>query len=173
MRNIVLIGMPGSGKSTTGVILAKTLGVEFVDIDRLIQKTTGKLLYEIIETEGIEAFLDIEMKTILAFQADSTVIATGGSAVLREESMLHLHKHSITVYLDVPFPILEKRIHNIKTRGIAADADLSLADIYRHRKPFYEKYADLTVPCGDQSVEDNVALILQCIVDFCSDCNNP
>jgi len=165
MKNIVLIGMPGSGKSTLGVILAKTLGVEFIDTDILIQKTKGRLLQDMIEQDGITAFLDIERDTILSLNVTNTVVATGGSAVLREQSMQHLKNNGVIVWLSLPCSIIERRVNNITTRGIAAKKGEDIRDIYRARQPFYEKYCDIEIDCKGNSVEKNVSLILKKLIE--------
>ncbi|MBR5307430.1 MAG: shikimate kinase [Clostridia bacterium] len=153
--------MPGCGKSTLGVLLAKTLGYEFIDTDLIIQKNTGRLLHKIVEEDGKESFLDIERDAILTLtQSENTIIATGGSAVLREEAMEHLKKNGIVVYLSLPYLAVSKRIRNIKTRGIAFGEDETLRDIYNQRLPYYERYADITMRCDLASVEKNVTRIV-------------
>lgn len=160
MKNIILIGMPGCGKSTMGVLLAKTLGYEFVDTDLIIQKNTGRLLHKIVEEDGKEAFLDIEKDAILTLSTDGAVIATGGSAVLRADAMEHLRKNGIVVYLSLPYMAVSKRIRNIKTRGIAFGEGETLRDIYNQRLPYYEKYADITLRCDFGTVEKNVTKLV-------------
>ena len=160
MKNIILIGMPGCGKSTMGVLLAKTLGYEFVDTDLIIQKNTGRLLHKIVEEDGKEAFLDIEKDAILTLSTDGAVIATGGSAVLRADAMEHLRKNGIVVYLSLPYLTVSKRIRNIKTRGIAFGEGETLRDIYNQRLPYYEKYADITLRCDFGTVEKNVTKLV-------------
>ena len=147
--NIVLIGMPGSGKSTVGVILAKTLSMDFVDADILICRRENTTLQEILDSRGLDAFLQVEEDTILEMDCRSTVIATGGSVPLRGKSMEHLAKRGTFVYIDVPLPELEKRIRNITTRGIAFAPGQTLADIYELRTPIYRKWADITVHVTD------------------------
>lgn len=148
MKNIVIIGMPGAGKSTMGVILAKTLGRHFIDTDIVAQETTGRLLQEIIDEEGIAAFLRTEEQTILSLHGHHAVIATGGSVVFSEKAMKHLKKEGVVVYLKISFEEMVSRLRNITTRGIVLAAGQSLHDMYTRRVPLYEKYADITVDCS-------------------------
>lgn len=161
MTNIVLIGMPGAGKSTVGVILAKAKRKKFVDTDLLIQEETGRHLQEILDTDGPAAFRKIEEETVLSHSFRNTVIATGGSVVLGERAMEHLRRGGAVVYLEVPFPEIEKRLSNITTRGIVLEKGQSLRTIYDQRVPLYEKYADITVNCSGHDFERVVAKILE------------
>jgi len=147
-QNITLIGMPGSGKSTVGVLLAKAAGLSFTDTDLLIQNIHERLLQEIIDTDGIQKFLEYEQEIILSFFPHKCVIATGGSAVLSSFAMHHLKKISVIVYLKTDFNCLKKRIHTITGRGIVMGKDQTLSDVYMEREPLYEKYADITVDGG-------------------------
>ena len=147
-KNIVIIGMPGAGKSTMGVILAKTLGRHFIDTDIVAQETTGRLLQEIIDEEGTAAFLSREEQTILSLKGHHAVIATGGSVVFSEKAMNHLKKDGVVVYLNISFEEMVSRLRNITTRGIVLAAGQSLHDMYTQRVPLYEKYADITVDCS-------------------------
>ena len=164
-KNIVLIGMPGSGKSTIGVILAKTLGMDFVDADILICRRENTTLQEILDDRGLDAFLQVEEDTILEMNCTDTVIATGGSVPLREKSMEHLAENGTFVYIDVPLPELEKRIRNITTRGIAFAPGQTLADIYELRTPIYQKWADVTVrvETSDNATEHVVEEIIRAL----------
>ena len=161
MENIVLIGMPGVGKSTAGVVLAKVLGYRFIDADLLIQQEENRLLHEIIEQEGTEAFLEIENRVNVGIQAEKAVIATGGSVVYGREAMEHLSGIGTVVYLKLPFEKLEKRLHNIKGRGVVLKEGQSLWDLYQERTPLYEKYADLTVEEAHLDVEQTIAVIVK------------
>ncbi len=166
MKNIILTGMPGSGKSTLGVLLAKTLGAEFVDTDLIIQSKTGRLLHKIVEEDGKEAFLDIERDAILTLEREgNTVIATGGSAVLRKESMDHLKKNGVVVYLYLPYISVSRRIRNIRTRGIAFGKGETLLDLYKYRKPYYENTADIIINCDLATAEKNLKRILKVLSD--------
>lgn len=160
MKNIILIGMPGAGKSTVGVILAKTRGMKFIDTDIAIQETTGRLLQEIIDTDGPDAFKTIEEKTILSLHCHHAVIATGGSVVFSEKAMEHLTKDGVVVYLKISFEEMEKRLKNITTRGIVLLAGQSLFDMYTRRVPLYEKYADITIDCSQDDFENSVQKII-------------
>ena len=166
MKNIILIGMPGAGKSTIGVILAKTLGIDFMDTDIEIQKRTGEVLCKTLERSGVKGLLDEEENAIKALDLTSRrcVVATGGSAVLREDSMKHLKDNGVCVYLKLPYTVISRRVNNRDTRGIAAENNETLKDIYNYRVPFYEKYADFTVDCKGNSVEKNVAEILRVLI---------
>ena len=164
MKNIVLIGMPGCGKSTLGVLLAKELGMDFVDTDIVIQQRTGQLLQTTLDERGVEGLLDEEEAAIRSLDmSKGRVIATGGSAVLRENSAEYLRKNSVCVYLSLKLEDIEKRVRNRKTRGIAADKNMTLADIFEYRTPFYERCADITVCCSGYSPEENVAFIVNAL----------
>lgn len=162
MKNVVMVGMPGSGKSTIGDILAKSLGFDFVDTDLVICKREGKKLQEIIDTEGLEKFLEIEQQVGEEISPVNSVVATGGSMILSDEAMKNLKKDGIVVYVEVPLKILKKRITNMKTRGIAFKKGETLEDIFRVRTPLYEKYADITITADENTVpEDCVNQIVE------------
>jgi shikimate kinase len=160
MKNIVLIGMPGAGKSTMGVILAKTLGRTFIDTDIVAQETSGRLLQEIIDEDGTDVFLKTEETTILSLHGHHAVIATGGSVVFSTKAMQHLKKDGIVIYLDISFDEMVRRLNNIMTRGIVLATGQSLRDMYNQRVPFYEKYADITINCSGIDFETCIGNIL-------------
>lgn len=143
--NIILIGMPGCGKSTVGVVLAKTLGMRFCDADLVIQERTGRKLQDILDTDGLDAFLACEEEALLSLHTDNTVIATGGSAVYSAKAMAHLKAGGKAVYLYVSRGCVEKRLRNFSRRGVAIAEGMTLCDLYDERAPLYEKYADVTV----------------------------
>ena len=151
--------MPGAGKSTIGVVLAKTAALEFVDTDLLIQKQTGRKLQEIIDKDGIDAFLKTEGEVIASISVKNSVIATGGSAVFSESAMNNLSRDGVIVYLDVPLDEIKRRIDNITTRGIAMKSGETLETVYNERLPLYKKYADIIVPSND--TENTVKKILE------------
>lgn len=156
MNNIVLIGMPGAGKSTIGVVLAKVLGKKFIDTDILIQEREQKLLQEILDEKGTMEFLKIEEKVLMSAAFKNTVIATGGSAVYSESAMENLKRNGISIYLKLPYNEIKNRLQDITTRGVVMGNNQSLLDIYKERIPLYEKYADLEVDCEGRSVESIV-----------------
>ncbi len=156
MKNIILIGMPGVGKSTVGVILAKELGKNFADTDLLIQEHYRGLLCELIENHGIEGFLNLEGGFIENLQVNNTVIATGGSVVYKNKAMEHLKNSGKVVYLKISFEELEKRLNNLKGRGVVLKNGQTLRDLYHERIPLYEKYADITVDEAGLSIEETV-----------------
>ncbi len=158
-KNIILIGMPGAGKSTIGVLLAKSLLMDFTDTDLLIQRKCSAALCKIIEEKGIDEFLQIENDVICATEFYNCVVATGGSAVYGEEAMAKLGSEGTVVYLKVGPDELEKRINNIHTRGIAMKEGTSIAQLYEERAPLYEKYADIIVDCAALTPEECVDAI--------------
>lgn len=149
MDDLTLIGMPGSGKSSVGVVLAKALGYGFVDADLLIQAREGALLQELLDKHGVEAFLDMEERAIRSIDCHRSVIAPGGSCVLRDAAMEHLKSLGQVVYLRLDYPTLEKRVTNLASRGIAFAPGQSLRDVYDQRAPLYERWADVCVDVTD------------------------
>lgn len=150
MKNMILIGMPGTGKSVVGKALAERLGYAFVDADDVIVETTGKTLPEILRTEGLDAFLKIEARVGETMDYKNTVIATGGSMVLYETAMNHLKENGIVVWLETPLSQISSRMPaDLTDRGIAAPQGMTIRQIYEQRKPLYAKYADLIVVSQD------------------------
>lgn len=156
MNNVILIGMPGSGKSTVGVVLAKRLGYHFLDSDLVIQERTGKLLHQLIEEHGEEGFLKLENDINASIQVQDTVIATGGSAVYGEEAMQHLGQLGVIVYLKLSYEELESRLGDLHERGVVLKPGYTLADLYAERIPLYERYADLTVEGNGKDIRQVV-----------------
>ena len=154
--NIVLIGMPGVGKSTIGVILAKVLGYRFVDADLLIQEQEGKLLREIIEEKGTEGFIQVENRVNASIKAEKSIIATGGSVIYGQEAMEHLKEIGTVVYLRVSYAILEKRLADIKGRGVVLKEGQTLETLYEERSKLYEQYADIEISEEGLNVEQTV-----------------
>ena len=161
MKTIVLIGMPGVGKSTAGVVLAKVLGYEFIDADLIIQQQEGKLLREIIAEVGTDGFIEVENRVNSQIEVEKSVIATGGSVVYGKEAMLHLREIGTVVYLKVSYDILEKRLHDIKGRGVVLKDGQDLRGLYEERVPLYEKYADITVCEDNLNVEQTIEKITE------------
>lgn len=143
--NITMIGMPSSGKSTVGVLLAKRLGFSFVDVDIVIQEKEGRLLKEIISDEGMDGFLKVEERINAGLDVQLSVIAPGGSVIYGEEAMKHLKEISEVVYLKMSYEEMENRIGNVVDRGVALKPGFTLRDLYNERVPYYERYADITI----------------------------
>ena len=159
MDNIILIGMPGSGKSTVGVMLAKALGMRFLDVDLLIQEREGALLQALIDTRGVERFLDLERDAVCSLDCRGAVVAPGGSCVCREESIAHMRALGTVVYLQLSLADVEGRIPNLSSRGIALSPGQTLADVYQYRAPLYERCAHITVPIRGQSLTETVEAV--------------
>jgi shikimate kinase len=151
--NIVLVGMPGAGKSTLGVLLAKALGMGFVDTDIVIQQHEGRLLQDIIDNNGLEKFLKIEEHIISALNVKNSVIATGGSVIYSEKAMTALKQGGPVIYLHVTHDEIQKRLTNIKSRGIVIKEGYSLRDVYQERVPLYIKASHTTVDCSNKDIE--------------------
>ena len=143
--NITLIGMPASGKSSVGVVLAKRLGKKFVDTDIVIQEKYGKLLKELIEEHGDEGFREIEDEVNAGLDLDNSIISPGGSVVYGEKAMQHLKEISVIIYLELSYTAIKSRLGDLRERGITLKEGQSLKDLYLERVPLYEKYADITV----------------------------
>lgn len=165
-KNIVLIGMPGVGKSTVGVILAKILGYEFIDTDLLIQQSEGRLLREIIADSGVDGFIEIENKVNSNISVEKSVIATGGSVVYGEEAMRNLSESGIIVYLKLDYKKLRYRLGNIKNRGVVIRYNQRLYDLYSERIPLYEKYADIIVDENHCGVEKTINKIIVQLAEY-------
>ncbi|MBQ9120578.1 MAG: shikimate kinase [Lachnospiraceae bacterium] len=162
-NNVILIGMPGAGKSTAGVVLAKVLGYRFLDSDLLIQETEGRLLREIIAQEGLEGFIAVENRINAGIQANNTVIATGGSVIYGEEAMEHLKSIGTVVYIQLSYEEICHRLGNIKQRGVVLKEDQSLEELYQERCPLYEKYADIIVNAEHTTIESLALTMKDCL----------
>lgn len=157
--NIVLIGMPGAGKSTVGVVLAKRMGYRFVDSDLVIQEKYGRLLHELIEEHGVQGFWKLENDVNASLTAQGSVIATGGSAVYGEEAMAHLKRIGEVIYLKLPYEEVAERLGDLSARGVTVLPGQSLWDLYGERIPLYEKYADIIIECNEKPLREIVAEI--------------
>lgn len=157
--NLILIGMPGTGKSTVGVILAKRLGYNFIDTDLLIQAQQQYRLQQIIDLQGLEKFRQIEEQVIIDLRASRTIIATGGSVVYSEAGMAALQQVGLLIYLQTDLKRLQRRIADMGQRGLVMAAGQSFAQLYRERAPRYERYAELTIACSNLSAEEVAAQI--------------
>lgn len=157
--NIILIGMPGAGKSTVGVVLAKKLGYAFVDSDLVIQSREGRLLHEIISERGVEGFWAVEEEANISIEAERTVIATGGSVVYGCKAMEHLKRIGTVVYLKLSCEAIADRLGDLDERGVTLRDGQGLTELYAERVPLYEKYADFTVDCEHLSIREIVELI--------------
>lgn len=159
--NIILIGMPGAGKSTVGVVLAKRMGYRFVDSDLVIQDQYGKLLHELIEEHGVEGFWKIENDVNASLDLHKSVIATGGSAIYGTEAMEHLRQIGTVVYLQLPYEEVAERLGDLNARGVTLMPGQTLADLYEERTPLYEKYAHIVIECSGKMLREIVAEVAQ------------
>lgn len=155
-KNIVLIGMPGAGKSTVGVVLAKRLGYRFLDSDLVIQEQTQKLLHELITEHGVDGFLKIEEEINASLSCENAVIATGGSVIYGEKAMEHLREIGCVVYLKLSYEEIEERLGDLTARGVALKDGQTLRDLYNERCPLYEKYAHVVQECDGKLVRQIV-----------------
>lgn len=165
-QNLTLIGMPGAGKSTIGIVLAKVLGYDFIDSDLLIQKEEGRLLWQIIDSEGSDAFNRIEERINSQINVTRSVIATGGSVVYGAKAMEHLRDISTVIYLKVNCSTLKRRLGDLTKRGVVLKPGQTLQSLYEERSPLYETYAHITVNVSNKTVQQSVAAIEQAFLSF-------
>ncbi len=165
-KNIILIGMPGVGKSSAGVVLAKVLGYKFLDSDLVIQEQEGRLLKDIIESEGIDEFIEIENRINASIQVDKSIIATGGSVVYGKEAMEHFKEMGIVVYLKASYEDIENRLGDLKGRGVVVRQGQTLEQLYAERVPLYEEYADVIVDETGKDIRQTVSSMAEEIVKY-------
>ena len=159
--NLVLIGMPGAGKSTVGVVLAKKLGYYFMDSDLVIQEREQRLLHEIIAQEGLQGFLEIENRINASLNAEHSIIATGGSVIYGTEAMAHFKQIGTVIYLKLSYEAIENRLGDLRERGVARKEHQTLAQLYAERTPLYEQYADIIIDCEELVLREVVEQIIQ------------
>lgn len=162
-ENIILIGMPGVGKSTVGVLLAKTMNKGFVDTDVYIQSREKRRLQEILDAEGLRAFLELEERSVLDLEVSNCIVATGGSVVYSDPAMQHLKRRGPVIHMWLPIDTLERRITDLGTRGVVMVQGQTLRQLYISRAPLYEMYADIRVDCTDLSHEQAVSAIVSAL----------
>lgn len=162
-KNLVFIGMPAVGKSTVGIVVAKRLGMNFIDTDLLIQEQEGKLLREIIAEEGQDGFLRIENQVNASVNAENAVISPGGSVVYCKDAMEHYKKIGTIVYLKASYQTIKKRIRNPKKRGVVLREGQTLRDLYYERVPYFEKYADLTICEDGCCIEETIENVINAV----------
>lgn len=162
-NNIILIGMPGCGKTTVGTELSERIGYGYIDSDSVIVAREGKRLSEIIEEVGREGFLDIEAKVNSELCADRCVIATGGSVIYRDYAMQKLKEMGTIVYLQHTYEAIAARLGDLKKRGVALKEGFTLKDLYEERTPLYEKYADVVVKLGCGTVAQSVDCVIKAL----------
>lgn len=160
MKNVIFVGMPASGKSTIGVVVAKRLGYDFIDTDLLIQKQEGKLLKDIIEEVGSDGFLQIENRVNRELQAERSVIAPGGSVIYCREAMEHFQKLGTIVYLKAPYETIYSRINDVKNRGVVLKENQTFRDMYEERTALFEQYADYIVDEAGLSLNETIDEVL-------------
>lgn len=161
MNNITLLGMPGAGKSTIGVLLAKSLGYDFLDTDLSIQNQEGMLLREIIAEKGLEEFKKIEENVNASVDVKKTVIAPGGSVIYGEKAMRHLASISKVIYLELSYEELQRRLGDLRKRGVAFEEGQTLRDLYEERIPLYKKYADVSIHTDHLDIGEVLEKVLQ------------
>ena len=159
--NIILIGMPGCGKSTVGVVLAKAANMDFIDSDLVIQRRMGCKLSALIDAHGDEGFRAIENRINAELEAESSVIATGGSVIYGEDAMRHLKEIGTVVYLKLSCEAIADRLGDLHARGVTIQPGWTLRDLYNERCPMYEKWADVVVDCEQLRLREVVAYILE------------
>ncbi len=164
LKNIVLIGMPGCGKSTVGVVLAKALGYRFLDSDLVIQEEDGRLLSEIIDEEGLEGFNRIENEINSRINVKKTVIATGGSVIYGKEAMKHLKETGTVVYIRLPYEEIENRLGDLHNRGVSIKDGQTLRELYDERVPLYEGYADIIIDEHGRTISETALYIKDMIL---------
>ncbi len=164
--NIILIGMAGAGKSTTGVVVAKILAKDFVDGDLVIQKVTGKPLQTIINEEGNDGFRRVEEEVLCGINVKNTVIAPGGSAIYYPAAFDHFKKNGVVVFLHVPVEEIERRLSNLATRGVTLEPGQTVADLYYQRLPLYQKFADITIDTTGLCLEETVDEIVKAVKNY-------
>ena len=162
-KNLIFIGMPAVGKSTVGIVVAKRLGMQFIDTDLLIQEQEGKLLREIIAEKGQDGFLEIENRVNASVTPENAVISPGGSVVYCREAMEHYKKIGTVVYLKASYQTIKKRIRNPKKRGVVLRDGQSFRDLYNERVPFFEKYADITICEDGCRIEETIENVLNAV----------
>lgn len=160
-KNIVLIGMPGVGKSTVGVLLAKALGRYFLDTDVFIQAVEQRSLQEIIDADGLDAFCRIEEQHVTCIDLTHAVIATGGSVVYSDAAMAHLSAHGVIVHLDLPVERIEERLANLNTRGVVIEPGQTVRSLYDQRQPYYRRYAQIALDCTAKNHDQIVTELVE------------
>ena len=163
MRNVILIGMPGCGKSTVGVLAAKALTMDFVDTDLLLQRKAGRPLQRMVDELGAEGFARVEEACVCDLNVRGAVIATGGSVATEDAAMEHLREGGLVIFLRLPLEALSRRLRNMKTRGIAMEKGQTLRDLYERRQPAYLKWADAVVDAEGLGVEETVARVVAAV----------
>ena len=165
-KNVVLIGMPGAGKSTVGVLLAKALKMPFIDTDLLIQQKENCYLQELIDTRGLDEFMKIEEGVVLSLDVENHIIATGGSVIYSDSAIKHLKASGVLIFLNTKMYQLERRLKNAHTRGIAMKNGQTLSTLYNERIPLYRKYLDIEIDCSKKHIETIVEEIKNKFLTF-------